>query len=314
MRFLVVMDPIDGVDVDRDTTFGFLLAAQRRGHACFMCAAEDLYREADGRPMARARSLEVRHVRGDHFTAGPEDDIALGDFDSVWMRKDPPFHRDYLYATYILELAERETVVVNRPRGLRDANEKLYALHFPDLIPGTRITRDPRRILQWVQGSDAPLVVKPVDGHGGKGVFVLDRSDRNVPSIVETLTQEGREWVVVQQYLPAAREGDKRIILIDGEPRGAILRVPQGSDHRGNIHVGGQVIATDLSERDRAICAAVGPRLRQDGLWFVGLDVIGGLLTEVNVTSPTGIREIHDLGGPDLGDAFVEFVEARVRG
>lgn len=310
MRILVVMDPIERVLVDKDTTFGFMLAAQRRGHELYYCNIDHLYAVGGGGG-ARAAAVEVAADQADFFRLGEWQDRAFDDFDTIWMRKDPPVDRAYLHATHLLDLAGR-ALVVNNPSGIRYANEKIYALQFPDFCPKTVVTRDMARIRAELRAAGEPLIVKPVDGHGGAGVFLLRPDDRNVGSIVETLTEEGTRWVMVQQYLPAAREGDKRIILIDGEPKGAILRVPREDDNRGNIHVGGTVVATGLSERERAICAAVGPRLRADGLWFVGLDVIGGYLTEINVTSPTGIREVEKLGGGDLGDAYVAWVEQAV--
>ncbi len=313
MRVLVVMDPIERVLVHKDTTFGFMLAAQARGHELFYCEIQHLYVEGGGRAAARAAPIEVRLEEGNHFTLGAWVDLPLGDVDSVWMRKDPPVDAAFLQATYILDHAPARTLVVNEPRGLRAANEKLYTLHFPEVAPETMVARDPARIRAWLDRRGAPLIVKPVDGHGGFGVFFLEPGDRNVPSILETLTAEGRRWIVAQEYLPAAREGDKRVIVIDGEPVGAILRVPRGDDHRGNIHQGGSTVACELTARDREICAALAPRLRADGLSFVGLDVIGGKLTEVNVTSPTGIRELLALSGVDAGDAYVRWVEDRIR-
>ncbi len=311
MHILVVMDPIERVRIDKDTTFGFLLAAQARGHRVWYCQQRDLYSVGD-RGHARCAPVEVRPVQGDHATLGEAEDLPLSSFATVWMRKDPPVDRAYLHATHLLDLAGRDTLVVNRPSGVRFANEKLYALHFPEFTPETMVTRDARRVRAWLAARDAPLIVKPIDGHGGYGVFLLEPGDRNVASILETLSEDGQRWVMAQSYLPAAREGDKRIILVDGEPLGAILRVPQADDHRGNIHVGGRVVYSELTERERAMCAALGPRLRADGLYFVGLDVIGGYLTEVNVTSPTGIREVLQLGGIDIGDAFVAWCETQV--
>lgn len=310
MKVLVVMDPIAKVDVDKDTTFGFLLAAQDRGHAVWYCLQDDLYVGRDGRGAARARPIAVRHQPSDFFTLGAPEDLALDAFDTVWMRKDPPVDRAYLHATYVLDLTR--SLVLNRPSGIRDANEKFYALNFPEHTPETLVTRDAGRIKAWLAGRTEPLIVKPVDGHGGFGIFMLTPGDRNVGSILEVLTEDGTRWVMAQAYLPAAREGDKRIVLVDGEPLGAILRVPKADDHRGNIHVGGTVVATALTAADRAICATIGPRLRKDGLSFVGIDVIGDRLTEVNVTSPTGIREIEQLGGEAIGHRFVEWVEGQV--
>lgn len=311
MRVLVVMDPLERINFEKDTTVGFMLAAQARGHELFYCHIEHLFIGPDGHAGARAAPVEVRSDPRDPFRCGPWADMALGEFRSVWMRKDPPVDRAYLHATYILDHVPPGTQVVNAPAGIRHANEKLYALHFRDCTPPTMVTREPARVRAWLAERGEPLIVKPVDGHGGFGVFYLDAADRNVPSILETLTEDGRRWIMAQAYLPAAREGDKRIIVLDGEPLGAILRVPRADDHRGNIHVGGTTVASDLTDRDREICAAVAPRLRADGLWFVGLDVIGGYLTEVNVTSPTGVRELKKLSGIDAADAYVRWVEER---
>lgn len=310
MKVLVIMDPIAKVNVDADTTFGFLLAAQDRQHHVWYCEQHDLYVARDGRGAVRARRIEVRHQPTDFFTLGEPEDLPLDHFQTVWMRKDPPVDRAYLHATYVLDLTD--ALVLNRPSGIRDANEKFYALNFAPHTPETLVTRDAARIKGWLASRKEPLIVKPVDGHGGFGIFMLSPGDRNVGSILEVLTEDGARWVMAQEYLPKAREGDKRIILIDGEPYGAILRVPQGDDHRGNIHVGGTVQAVELTAHDRKICADLGPRLRKDGLFFVGIDVIGDKLTEVNVTSPTGIREIEALGGEAVGQRFVEWVEGRV--
>lgn len=306
MKFLIVMDPAETVLVDKDTTFGFMLAAQARGHELWYCHQDQLYLRGN---IARATAwpVTVKPVQGEHFERGPAEDVALMGFDSVWMRKDPPVDRAFLHATYILDYAN--TQVLNRPQGLRDANEKIYSLNFPDVIPETLVTREAAHIKDWLARRDSPLIVKPVDGHGGRGIFRLDHGDKNINAILEALTGEGEQWVMAQAYLPAAREGDKRILLVDGEPLGAILRVPQADDNRGNIHVGGTVQAVELTPRDREICAAVAPKLKEDGLVFVGLDVIGDCLTEVNVTSPTGIREVKKLGGVDIGDRFVQWVE-----
>ncbi|MCA9538505.1 MAG: glutathione synthase [Myxococcales bacterium] len=313
MRILVVMDPIEAVRVDKDTTFGFLLAAQRRGHQMFYCNIHDLFARG-GEGAARAAPIEVQAKQGEHFALGDWADYRLADFDSIWNRKDPPVDRAYLHATHILDLAGPKTLVVNSTDGVRMANEKVYALHFSQWMPETLVTRDVARIRGWLREGQQPLIVKPIDGHGGAGIFLLRPDDRNVASILETLSGEGQHWVMAQQYLPAAREGDKRIILIDGEARGAILRVPQADENRGNIHVGGRVVHSELTPREKALCAAIGPRLRADGLWFVGLDVIGEHLTEINVTSPTGIREVEALTGVDLGDEYVRFVEGRLAG
>ena len=313
MRILVIMDPIEKTDVDRDTTFGFLLAAQSRGHEAFYCDLEHIYLRPGGEPGALAVPVEVRHQQADFYSLGERVDLPLSSFATVWMRKDPPVDRAYSHVTRMLDRAGEQTFVVNRSSALRAANEKLYTLNFSDLTPTTLVTRNVDQVLDWLKETGGPLIVKPVDGHGGSGVMMLSLDDRNARCIVETLTEEGRLWVLAQPYLPAAREGDKRIILLDGRPMGGILRVPRDDDNRGNIHVGASVLRAELTRRDLEICRAMRGRLRADGLYFVGLDVIGEHLIEVNVTSPTGIRELHALGGPDVGDAFVRWVEARIK-
>jgi len=312
MRILVVMDPIQQVDAPKDTTVGFILAAQCLGHDVYYCEQQHLFSQ-DGLGYAHAGRLRIDTEDPLAYELATAQPTALSDFDTVWMRKDPPVDRAYLHATHILDLAGDRTLVVNSPGGLRYANEKMSAQFFPEFCPTTLVTRNCDQIRSLLNNAEEPLVLKPIDGHGGSGVFVVNPGDRNAGSIVETLTEEGRRWVVVQSYLAAARLGDKRIILIDGEPHGAIIRIPKDDDHRGNIHVGGRVEHVDLDERDREICNAIGPRLREDGLWFVGLDIIGGYLTEVNVTSPTGIREIQEFTGRDVGAAYVKWVEEKVK-
>jgi glutathione synthase len=309
--FGFVMDPLDGLILDEDTTFAFMLAAQARGHQLFYIRPEDLYADHDV-ARAAAHPCEVQRVEGDHYELGEAEDVALGDFDCLFMRKDPPFDIDYLHASHLLELAQKQgAFVLNDPTGLRVANEKLYALHFPELLPDTLVTRRPEAIESFMADHDGRCVIKPVDGYGGSAVFVLDDEDRNHNSLIEVMTSEASERVVCQEYVPEAREGDKRILLLDGEPMGAILRVPPDDDHRGNIHVGGDVVQTDLDARDREICERVGKRLADDGLWFAGIDVLGNQLTEVNVTSPTGIQEMSRLNDVDGAGRVVEWAAER---
>ncbi|MFB6372028.1 MAG: glutathione synthase [Bradymonadaceae bacterium] len=313
MTFGFVMDPLDGIILDEDTTFAFMLAAQERGHRLFYIRPEDLYADHDT-ARAALHPCEVQRVEGDHYELGEPEDVALGDLDCLFMRKDPPFDIDYLHASHLLELARKQgAFVLNDPTGLRVANEKLYALHFPELLPDTLVTRRPEAIESFMADHDGRCVIKPVDGYGGASIFVLDRDDRNHNSLIEMMTSEGSERVVCQEYVPEAREGDKRILLLDGEPMGAILRVPPEDDHRGNIHVGGDVVQTDLTERDREICERVGERLVDDGLWFAGIDVLGDALTEVNVTSPTGIQEMSRLDDVDGAGQVVEWAAERAR-
>jgi glutathione synthase len=229
------------------------------------------------------------------------------------MRKDPPFDLDFYFATQLLSLVDpRRTLVINRPSGLREANEKLYALRFPEVTPKTVVTADMLRLREFLEELGGEMIIKPLDGCGGAGVFHLHRSDRNLTSILETATQNGSRLIMGQQYLPEVRQGDKRLIVLDGEPLGGVLRVPREDEHRGNIHVGGQVVRSEVTDRDREICRRLAPSLKADGLYFVGLDIIGGWLTEVNVTSPTGVQEIDRLDGVNLEAKVIDFVEAGV--
>lgn len=309
---LFVMDPLEHVEIDADTTFAFMLAAQVRGHDVFYTSQRDLFAYGD-EAWARVQRAEVRRLEGNHFTLERRQQIALHEMDVIFQRTDPPFDIDYLHAVHILELAEeRGTLVVNKPSGLRAANEKLYALHFPDVIPSTLVSGNREDILAFAADNGGKCIIKPVDGHGGEAVFLLDVEDRNKNALIEVMTQHGEKRAICQQYLPAARTGDKRIIMLDGKPLGGILRVPQADEHRGNIHVGGRVEKAILTERDLEICETVGPRLSRDGLWFVGLDVIGDYLTEINVTSPTGIQEMSRLNEVAGAGDVIAWVEENI--
>ena len=305
MQILVVMDPLEKLDLPKDTSVGFILAAFRRGWDVSICTVFDLFSLHDRVWTGASPVFPSTHSILD---VGERVDVSLGSFDAGLMRVDPPVDSQYLHATHLLDLAANETLISNHPSGIRFANEKAYALQFPSLTPYTRLSSNGNQIREWLNQETDGLIVKPVDGHGGNGVFLLTPGDRNNASILEMLTQNNQRMVVVQTYLKAARIGDKRVIMIDGEAKGAILRVPKGDDHRGNIHVGGTVVPTELTERDLEICEAVGRRLRQDGLSFVGLDIIGDSLTEVNVTSPTGIREYYELTGIDLAETYLDYL------
>src|SRR5918999_1210456 len=312
LRIGVVMDPVERINIDRDTTFVLMLEAQQRAHEiCFM-ALEDLYVRG-GTPCARYRRLHLARATP-HYKLGAFETAALADFDSVWMRKDPPFDMNFFFATHLLSLIDpNRCFVMNHPKGLREANEKLYALRFPEQIPQTLVTGDMQRLKDFMEEHGGEMIVKPLDGCGGSGVFYVNTQDRNTNAILEAATDNGRRMVMGQRYLPEIRQGDKRIIVLDGEPLGAVLRVPLESETRGNIHVGGQCVKTGLTTRDREICDDLSSRLIADGLYFVGLDVIGTYLTEVNVTSPTGIQEINALNGVRLESNVIDFVEEQVK-
>ena len=311
MRLLYIMDPVASILPDKDTTFALLRSAQRRGHENLHAGLSDLVLSG-GRVRARARPVRVDSVPP-WLELGDEIDVPLADLGAVLVRKDPPFDADYLYATLLLEHARADTVILNDPRALRDANEKLYALHFAELMPRTFVGAHRDSILGFVASVGGHAVIKPLDGAGGIGVLSLRIDDENARGIVDVVSREGKRLAMVQEYLPAVREGDKRILLLDGHPLGAILRVPRSDDLRSNIHVGGSVLPAELTERDRMMVAAMAPRLRSDGLVFVGLDVIGGWLTEVNVTSPTGVQQLARFTGGAPEDRVIEWIERHAR-
>ena len=302
----VVMDPIGAIKPYKDTTLAMLLAAQARGWTLSYMEQADLYLQ-DGEARARRRALMVKDDRHDWFKLGPEQDGPLADLDLILMRKDPPFDMEYVYTTYILERAEEAGVrVVNRPQALRDANEKAYTAWFPQCCAPTLMTREQDRIRAFL-AEHKKIVVKPLDGMGGAMIFVLAVGDPNVSVVLETLTQDGTRLTVAQKYLPEINDGDKRILLIDGEPVPyALARVPAPGESRGNLAAGGKGVGVALTERDRWICRQVAPALREKGLIFVGLDVIGDWLTEINVTSPTCVRELDALYGLDIAGGFMD--------
>jgi glutathione synthase len=307
-NFLQVMDPMEGICIAEDTTFAFQWEAQARGHVNHHCLVDELSFK-EGRPVARCRSLEVHQSQGDHFRFGDTVERPLDSFECVMMRKDPPFDMRYVFATHLLSLAD--TFVMNRPDSLRNANEKLYALEFPEWTPTVVTTSiaDVREFLASVGGSG---VLKPLDGAGGVGVLRVDETSENLNAIVEMMTAGGCRQVVVQEYLPAIRKGgDHRILLVDGISVGGVARIPPEGDLRGNLHVGATAEKMVLSDRERAICEAIGPRLREDGLWFVGIDVIGDYMTEINVTSPTGVQEINALDGVCVEALVIDMVESQ---
>lgn len=311
-KFAFIMDPLERVLVDKDTTFAFMLEAQFRCHEIYVLGIRDLYARGPN-VIARARRCEVTRGSPHHRFLDAGAEYPLETFDAIFMRKDPPADAAYLYATMLLSLADsRRTFVLNHPAGLREANEKLYSLNFPDAIPPTLVTYEIPRLKTFLDEQGGEMIVKPLDGHGGEGVFLVTTKDRNLGAILETVTQYESRPIMAQRYIPEARNGDKRLILLDGEPLGCTLRVPREDEHRGNIHVGGTCVKAPITVRDRAICRMLKPRLERDGLYFVGLDIIGNYLTEVNVTSPTGVQEIDRLDGVNLEGKVIDFVESRV--
>ena len=310
MKTLYVMDPLEQINVAGDSTYMLMLEGCRRGGEVAWCTPLDLF-AVSGRCHARCSTVQVRED-APFFESQDPTDRSLDDFDVVWLRKDPPFDIDYVFSTYMLDLVGEDTLVLNHPASIRDANEKMVALRFPDLVPQTLVTQDIDRSMSWIAEAPGKVVLKPWDGNGGRGVLVTQKEDRNLRSMLELLTNEGRTHILVQHFIPEISQGDKRIILIDGEPAGWMNRIPGEGDHRGNMHVGASVEVTTLTDSDREICAAIGPWLKESGLLFVGIDTIGPVMTEINVTSPTGIREINRLMGTTLEKEITDAVERRL--
>jgi glutathione synthase len=311
VRIATIMDPIESVLVERDTSFALMLEGQLRGHEVLYIRPADLWTEG---PVLRAVARQVNLRRTEppaHASLGDPRDVALGDVDAILVRTDPPFDQAYLQVTQMLDLVRDQTLVVNDPRGLRNANEKLYALHFADFMPRTMVTTRTSDVRRFVDEVGGRGVIKPLNGAGGRGVLVLDRADLNFNALVELSSDEGRRPVMVQEFLPEVRDGDKRILVLDGEPLGAILRVPRADEARSNLHVGGRAEPTTLTTAERHLVDAMAGRLQADGLFFVGLDVIGGKLTEVNVTSPTGIQELERFDGSQPARRVLEWLECR---
>lgn len=312
-RVLYVMDPMERILVDADSTFVIQEALAERGHYNYHALPENLS-VVNGEPVVRARKVTVSRPQGEHFSFSEPENLSLRDFDAIFMRKDPPFNMQYIYATYILELVEDDVLMINRPSSLRSCNEKLYSLHFPQWIPQTVVSSDSQVIREFGESVGGKAVIKPLDGAGGEGVFLLALGDPNWNAIVEQSTHHGKTPVVVQKYIPEiTTDGDKRVILLDGEPIGAIRRVPPAGELRGNIHVGATCEPGELDARELAMCAELGEAFRNAGLWFVGIDVIGGYLTEINVTSPTGIQEVNTLDGVRLETQVADFLESKWR-
>ena len=309
MKVAFQMDPIGPIDINGDSTFRIALEAQARGHELFYYTPDKLAYD-QGRVTARGWPLQVQRVQGDHFTLGEETLVDLSEFDVVWLRQDPPFDMFYITTTHLLQRLTPDTLVVNDPFWVRNYPEKLLILDFPDLMPPTAIARDLDTIKAF-RAEHGDVILKPLYGNGGAGVFHLPQDDRNLASLHELFTGFSREPLIVQKYLPEIKEGDKRVILVDGEPVGAINRIPGAGETRSNMHVGGRPEKIDLSERDREICATIGPLLREKGQIFVGIDVIGTYLTEINVTSPTGLQELERFDGTNAAALIWDAIEAR---
>ncbi|WP_282062766.1 glutathione synthase [Roseobacter litoralis] len=309
MKIAFQMDPIDAVDINADSSFRLAEEAQARGHKLFFYTPDHLaYQE--GRITAKGQDLQVQRVQGAHATLGDMREVNLADFDVVWLRQDPPFDMNYITSTHLLDRLASTTLVVNDPFWVRNYPEKLLVLDFPDLTPPTTIARDLDTIKAFKE-KHRDVILKPLYGNGGAGVFRLDANDRNLTSLHELFTGFSREPLIVQKFLPDVSNGDKRVILVDGEPVGAINRVPAAGETRSNMHVGGRPEKVGLTARDKEICAAIGPLLKEKGQVFVGIDVIGDYLTEINVTSPTGIQELERFDQVNIAAQIWQAIEAK---
>ena len=309
LSIAVQMDPINAINIAGDSTFALLLEAQARGHRLCYYTPDRLY-QRDGRVFAAVQPLTVKDEAGAHFTLGEPAIQNIGDLDVVLLRQDPPFDLAYITSTHLLEMIHPKTLVVNDPAGVRNSPEKIFVLDFPALMPATLITRD-RAAIEAFRAEQGDVVMKPLYGNGGAAVFKVAQRDPNFGSLFDLFSATFREPWVVQQFLPAVVHGDKRIILIDGEAAGAVNRVPNGDDIRSNMVRGGAANATELTPREQEICGTIGPELKRRGLLFTGIDVIDGYLTEINVTSPTGLRAIKRLGGPDLAAGIWDAIERK---
>ena len=304
------MDPIEAVDIAADSSFRLALEAQERGWDLFVYGPEALA-YVEGRILARGRAVRLRRVEGDHVEFGPWETRDLADVDVVWLRQDPPFDMAYITTTHLLERLAGQTLVVNDPRAVRNAPEKLLVLDYPDLTPPTAIARD-IAVLREFRARHGDVILKPLYGNGGAGVFRMTPADGNLSALHELFTGISREPLIIQKFLPAVSRGDKRVILVDGEPIGAINRVPAEGETRSNMHVGGRPEKIALSDRDREICDRIGPFLRDNGLVFVGIDVIGDWLTEINVTSPTGLQELERFDGTNGAALIWDAIDRRL--
>ncbi len=302
---LFIVDPLGPIDITKDSSFALMLAAQGRGHQVWACDTDGLFARGD-HAFAHCRATTVQRVPGHHFDQGPLETLPLGHFEAVWMRKDPPFDMQYIATTYVLDLAPPGTQVFSRPDSLRSWNEKAAVLRYPRLAPRSLLTRDMKEILRFQADVGGSVVVKPLSFSGGNGIVALHPGDLNTRSLLEMSTRHGKEFVLIQEYLPAVVQGDKRVIFVNGVARAGLLRIPPADDLRGNIHIGATTELSPLTPSEEALCLELGPDLRAAGHLFVGIDLIGGRLTEINVTSPTGLQEIKAFGGPDLAEELID--------
>lgn len=310
-RIGFIMDPMEKIHPEDDTSVALMAAAEHRGWSVYYILLRDLSVRS-GEAVARGLPVHADPKTGFDVLGSPAT-FPLRELDALFARKEPPFNMDYIYSTYILEMASSDSIIINHPRGLRDANEKLFILNFPDITPPTCVSKDPADLKSFLASVGGEMVVKPLDGKGGEGVLYLHSGDRNLSTLLEMSTRSGAEYVMAQRYLPEVVQGDKRVLVLNGKPIGAFNRVPAAGELRGNIHAGGTSCKAALNDRDLYICDVLADALRSRGLYFVGVDIIGGWVTEINVTSPAGIPEIDGFDGTRLADEVLDFVEGRLR-
>ena len=311
MKIAFQMDPIESVDINADSTFRLAEEAQIRGHDLYVYTPNDLTFNR-GKIAAKVRSISLKRIIDDHVSFGTLEIVDLTEFDVIWLRQDPPFDMGYITNTHLLDLVSRKTLIVNNPFWVRNFPEKLLVLEFPDLIPDTVISRDLEEIKEFKR-KFKDIIIKPLYGNGGAGIFRLKEDDKNLTSLHELFSSVSSEPLIAQAFLPDVKNGDKRIILVDGDPVGAINRVPKAGEIRSNMHVGGKAKAANLSKRDKEICSAIGPTLKNKGQVFVGIDVIGEYLTEINVTSPTGIQELERFDNVNIAEMIWQSVEEKLK-
>lgn len=307
MKILFIIDPIEEFNINRDSSFAIMLEAQKRGYEVWFTEPKFMWAEKN---TVFSNSIKVKLQRElKHHNNIEEAKTDLSEFSAIFMRKDPPFNMEYIYCTYLLSIIKDKTLVINNPDSIRSANEKVFILNFPSIITDTIVTKDKKRILDFLDSSGGKIVLKPLDKKGGEGIFILEQQDKNLQSLIDVSTDYGNITIMAQKYIPEAKIGDKRIILIDGEPKGAFLRVPSEYDHRGNLCAGAKSEKCEITKRDLEICDTISSKLKEMGLVFTGIDILGDYVSEINVTSPTGLQEIANMYGHHIEEDIIDYVE-----
>lgn len=306
-KIAYVMDPFSKVDINTDSTFAMIEEAQERNFQNFFLTPQDLFYK-DNQILGAVQSVQVKRQPDDFYSLAPKQILPMTDMDVLMMRKDPPFNMGYILTTYLLELAQKGALVINDPQTLRDANEKLFALYFPELIPDTLVSADISLLKEFIADMKS-AIIKPIDEKGGAGIFLVHAGDSNINALLSMMTNDGQRFIIIQRYIPEAKDGDKRVLLVNGEIKGSFKRVPSKDDHRGNLSAGAIAVACELTPRDRQICDILAPVFKEKKIPFVGIDIIGGYLIEINITSPTGIQEVKALQGLNVAADLMDFVQ-----